>query len=263
MKLESLERGQRVRAWVRLEPRITCPRPNVAFTLVELLVVVAVVAVLASLILPALARSKDTARRIQCVSNIRQLGFAAMMYWDDNAGQTFAYRGVFTNNGDVFWFGWLERGAEGDRAFDESQGALYRYLDVRGLAICPALEYISPRFKLKATGAAYGYGINRNLTAPTLTHIVRMIKPADTVLFADAAQVNTFQPPASAANPLLEEFYYVHELERTAHFRHRQTATVIFGDGHVDRERAVPDSYDLNMPEQRVGRLRPECLALP
>ena len=234
-----------------------------AFTLVELLVVIAVFAILASLILPALARSKESARRIHCVSNIRQLGLAATMYWDDNAGQTFAYRGAFTNGGDIFWFGWLERGSEGERKFDASQGALYRYLEVRGLAICPALEYISPRFKLKATGIAYGYGINRHLTAPTLTHINRMTKPADTIVFADAAQVNTFQPPASPANPLLEEFYYVHELEKTAHFRHRQTATAVFGDGHVDPERAVPDSYDPNMPEQRVGRLKPEGLVLP
>ena len=136
-------------------------------------------------------------------------------------------------------------------------------MEARGLAICPTLDYIAARFKLKATGAAYGYGVNRNLTAPTLTHIVRMIRPADTVVFADAAQVNTFQAPASPANPLLEEFYYVHELEKTAHFRHKETANVVFGDGHVDRERAVPDSYDQNMPEQRVGRLRPECLTLP
>jgi len=234
-----------------------------AFTLIELLVVIAIVAVLASLLLPALARSKDSARRIQCVNNIRQLGFAALMYWEDNAGQTFAYRGAHTNGGDIFWFGWLERGSERERAFDISQGALHPYLQTRGLAICPSLNYVSDRFKLKATGAAYGYGVNRNLTAPTLTRIDLMTRPADTAVFADAAQVNTFQPPASPANPLLEEFYYVHELEKTAHFRHQQTATVVFGDGHVDRERAVPDSYDMNMPAQRVGRLKSECLVLP
>ena len=253
------------------QPRLNaCPKLRAsarpfgqAFTLIELLVVIAAVAVLASLLLPALARSKDSARRIQCVSNIRQLGLAAIMYWDDNAGQTFAYRGAFTNGGDVFWFGWLERGSEGQRAFDARQGALFPYLQGHGLAICPALEYISPRFKLKAAAAAYGYGVNRNLTAPTLTHVNRMTRPLDTVLFADAAQVNTFQPPASPENPLLEEFYYVHELERTAHFRHQQTANAVFGDGHVDRERAVPDSYDVNLPAQRVGRLKPDRLTIP
>jgi len=182
-------------------------RTHRAFTLIELLVVIAIVAILASVILPALARSKDSARRIQCVSNIGQLGLATLMYWDDNAGQTFAYRGAYTNGGDTFWFGWLERGSEGDRAFDAKQGALYPYLEVRGLAICPSLNYISPRFKLKATGAAYGYGVNRNLTAPTLARIERMTKPADTVVFADAAQVNTCQPPAAPYKPVLAECY--------------------------------------------------------
>jgi prepilin-type processing-associated H-X9-DG protein len=110
---------------------------------------------------------------------------------------------------------------------------------------------------------AYGYGVNLNLTAPTLMRIDRMTKPADTVVFADAAQVNTFQAPASPSNPLLEEFYYVHEVEKTTHFRHQETATAVFGDGHVERERAVPGSFDMNMPAQRVGRLRPECLVLP
>jgi len=110
--------ASRVGQLVRADARTSYPRFNAAFTLVELLVVIAVVAVLASLILPALARSKDSARRIQCVSNIRQLGMAATMYWDDNSGQTFSYRGAFTNGGDIFWFGWLQRGAEGERAFD-------------------------------------------------------------------------------------------------------------------------------------------------
>ena len=161
------------------------------------------------------------------------------------------------------WFGWLERGSEGDRTFDVTQGALFPYLETRGLAICPSLNYISPRFKLKASGAAYGYGVNRNLTSPTLLRIEGIAKPADIVMFADAAQVNTFQPPAAPDNPLLEEFYYVHQTEKTAHFRHQQTATVVFGDGHADRERAVPGSYDMDMPSQRVGRLRPECLVVP
>ena len=48
-----------------------------AFTLVELLVSIAIIAIIASLLLPALARSNLSARRIKCGSNLHQLGIAA------------------------------------------------------------------------------------------------------------------------------------------------------------------------------------------
>jgi prepilin-type N-terminal cleavage/methylation domain-containing protein/prepilin-type processing-associated H-X9-DG protein len=55
-----------------------------AFTLVELLVVIAVIALLASLVFPALARSKEKARSTQCAANLKQWGLAFFMYSQDN-----------------------------------------------------------------------------------------------------------------------------------------------------------------------------------
>lgn len=55
------------------------------FTLLELLVVVAVIAILASLLLPALAGAKARGRSVSCMNNVRQLSLACMLYCDDNS----------------------------------------------------------------------------------------------------------------------------------------------------------------------------------
>jgi prepilin-type N-terminal cleavage/methylation domain-containing protein/prepilin-type processing-associated H-X9-DG protein len=55
-----------------------------AFTLVELLVVMVIIALLASMVLPALARAKESARGVQCLSQMRQLGMAVRLYADEH-----------------------------------------------------------------------------------------------------------------------------------------------------------------------------------
>jgi prepilin-type N-terminal cleavage/methylation domain-containing protein len=58
-----------------------------AFTLIELMVVIAIILILAAMLLPSLARAKDQANKTVCINNLRQLNFAAHMYVDENEDQ--------------------------------------------------------------------------------------------------------------------------------------------------------------------------------
>src|SRR5712675_2435227 len=57
-----------------------------AFTLIELLVVIAIIGILATLLMPALARARDSAKSVACISNLRQISAASKMYSGDYNG---------------------------------------------------------------------------------------------------------------------------------------------------------------------------------
>ncbi|WP_395137592.1 type II secretion system protein, partial [Armatimonas sp.] len=58
-------------------------RPEAGFTLIELLVVIAIIAILAAILFPVFATARGNARKMACLSNLRQIGMANLMYSQD------------------------------------------------------------------------------------------------------------------------------------------------------------------------------------
>ncbi|HUA39837.1 MAG TPA: prepilin-type N-terminal cleavage/methylation domain-containing protein [Candidatus Sulfopaludibacter sp.] len=75
---------------------------SAGFTLIELLVVIAIIAILAALLLPALAKAKQKAQAMQCLSNERQLSLAWIMYANDNKDNLVPNRGLNGATGVVY-----------------------------------------------------------------------------------------------------------------------------------------------------------------
>jgi prepilin-type N-terminal cleavage/methylation domain-containing protein len=163
-------------------------RPPAAFTLIELLVVISILAILAALLLPALARAKEQGRSAQCVSNLRQWGVAYEMYAADNddflprRGQ--GVQPLFQINRPEDWFNALPVYFSAPPFDQMVSNNLMPAPQSQSLFICPTAVNTNQ-------SAAYflPYGMNMNLSPwnlPLATKVSQVALPIYVVTLADA-----------------------------------------------------------------------------
>ena len=143
-------------------------RAKPAFTLIELLVVIAIIAILAAMLLPALAAARARAWRIQCTSNIKQMGQAVVLYQSDHNDMfpPGAVGGTWPlpnppggNGGQMGWDSYIAKyiGDLADPSWVWTQGAVF-YDSAPKAEVCPADRAKKVFWMYVPSGGEFQYG---------------------------------------------------------------------------------------------------------
>jgi prepilin-type N-terminal cleavage/methylation domain-containing protein len=225
-----------------------------AFTLIELLIVIAIIAILIAILLPALNAAREQARRIQCLSNVRQLTMAWMMYANQNKGRMCSSNTQAINQPDmnkwsgradiaqpvdftlagypppypkIFW-SWVSAGYVN---MDVQQGMLFPFIKDPAVYKCPDMDVFAQ--------SAISYQINGMLAGSvgnpkTLLNTAQIKHPGSMFVF-----VEEFNPNGWPINCFQTPLYPAHlfNMETVPGQNHRGPtspgATISFADGHA------------------------------
>ena len=207
--------------------------PRRGFTLIELLVVIAIIAILAAMLFPTFARAREKAREVSCMSNMRQLGLAFGMYYEDHHRMPWD---DLTINGLP----------EGSAPTWTWRLMILPYINNTQIFVCPTAPRLN---QFDGTWPDYdqdaGYAINHvhwdndlgtNAEPPPGHTMSEILTPSETILLTDF----TGNYVISAYGT--QEHGYVRSDDAAR--RHNDGANYLFCDGHVKKlvPTAVPCS---------------------
>jgi prepilin-type processing-associated H-X9-DG protein/prepilin-type N-terminal cleavage/methylation domain-containing protein len=210
-----------------------------AFTLVELLVVIGIIALLIGMLLPSLNAARQSARTVQCLSNLRQMVISAHLYVNANKGSYPISMYTVTEGARKIEYVWdFTRTIDG-AVITISPGLLWSGQTNVQIQQCPSFDGKSNTADDPYTGYNYNTSyVGGEQVGPGVYHpparASRIRQSAETVVFGDGQYV-------SGANKFMRAPYYnlpgeptVPRWAGTQGFRHRNQTNAAFADGHAE-----------------------------
>lgn len=196
-------------------------RQQQGFTLIEILVVIAIIAILAAILFPVFARARENARRASCLSNVKQIGLASLQYAQDYDGRL-----VPSTGAEGFSFYWFQ--------------GLEPYLKSQQIFFCPSdsIDSLSATTPLSYDNLSYGwnhYGLcfyfgTRGPIDPPYTQggmpLAAIDDPSETVMLGDSGHGTTVNSPWGISYASYSAYYPIGA-------RHLEGANFCFVDGHA------------------------------
>jgi prepilin-type N-terminal cleavage/methylation domain-containing protein/prepilin-type processing-associated H-X9-DG protein len=206
----------RTKCAIRYEARLGCDarrESTAGLTLVELAVVIAVVGILATLILPALGRARESIRKTDCLNNLRQFGIAASLYCCDSSRLPTILE-------------WLYSMPNTPQS-DISSGQLFPYLKSRAVYICPSKQAQMNAVHGDTGTLRTNHTYSMNCMMCHSHDLPACVSPARTVLFVETT--NFVQALAGGlAGPISFDLF-------SPGFPHVQRGNFLMADGHLER----------------------------